>query len=62
MATQSNPYPLRIDSEIMAKTKVIAKGNGRSVNKEIEMLLKQTIIEFEKQNGTITVKDPSPEE
>ena len=37
---QANPYPLRVDKPIMEKFKVIAATNGRSVNKEIEMLMK----------------------
>lgn len=43
MALQSNPYPLRIDPEVMEKIKEIAKENGRSVNKEIEFVLKKYI-------------------
>jgi len=34
-------YPLRIDNTIMRKMKVISKYNGRSVNKEIEFVLKK---------------------
>ena len=33
MGLQANPYPLRIDKTLMAKFKVIANDNGRSVNK-----------------------------
>jgi len=57
MAQQSNPYPLRIDDKLMQKLKVISKDNGRSVNKEIEFLIKQSIKNFEKENGTITFDD-----
>ncbi|HCM23407.1 MAG TPA: TraY domain-containing protein [Ruminococcaceae bacterium] len=57
MAIQSNPYPLRVEKSIMDKFKVIAKENGRSVNKEIEALMKSTITEYEKTNGTISVPD-----
>lgn len=39
----------------MDKFKVIAKGNGHSVNKEIETLMKSTIAEYEKTNGAISV-------
>lgn len=53
MAIQANPYPLRIESEIMEKIKFIAKDNGRSTNKEIEFRLKKVIDEYEKQNGPI---------
>ena len=43
MGLQANPYPLRVEKNIMNKFKVIAKENGRSVNKEIEILLKNAI-------------------
>lgn len=36
---QANPYPVRIDKELMEKIKELAKENGRSVNKEIEFAL-----------------------
>lgn len=52
---QSNPYPLRVEKTVMDKFKVIAAENGRSVNKEIEMLMKQTISQYEKVNGTIAL-------
>ena len=37
----------------MEKLKIIAKENGRSINKEIEVLVKQTIQSYEMQNGPI---------
>lgn len=52
---QANPYPLRVDRNIMEKFKVIAFNNGRSVNKEIEMLMKQAIIDYEQNNGLIEI-------
>lgn len=54
---QQNPYPLRIDINAMMKFKIIAKENGRSVNKEIEILIKHAITEYEKENGEIKI-DP----
>ncbi len=50
---QANPYPLRVDKLIMEKFKIIASNNGRSVNKEIEMLMKQVIADYERSNGLI---------
>lgn len=50
---QSNPYPLRVEKSIMDKFKVIAAENGRSVNKEIEILMKQAIAAYESQHGAI---------
>ena len=40
---QSNPYPLRIDPELMEKLKVVASENARSVNKEIEVAIRKHI-------------------
>ena len=49
-----NPsYALRIPTPIMDKLKLIAKNNGRSVNKEIEQLIINHIAEYEKEHGTI---------
>ncbi len=56
MAIQANPYPLRLEKELLEKAKVIAKENGRSLNKEIEFLLKNAIKEYETKNGTINVE------
>lgn len=50
---QANPYPLRVDKTLMEKFKVLASNNGRSVNKEIEFLMKQAIARYENENGTI---------
>lgn len=57
MAIQQNPYPLRIDYLLMEKFKVVASENGRSVNKEIEFLIKKAIKEFEDENGQIIVDE-----
>lgn len=58
---QANPYPLRIDKAVMDKFKVIAAENGRSVNKEIEVLIKQAISQYEKVNGSIELPTQSEE-
>ena len=54
---QQNPYPLRIDKELLDKFKVVAKENGRSVNKEIEFLIKKSVSQFESENGKISIKE-----
>lgn len=41
-----NPYPLRIEEELMAELKKIAEKNSRSVNKEVEFLIKKRIEEY----------------
>lgn len=59
MSIQANPYPLRIDKALMDKFKVIAKNNGRSVNKEIEFILKGVVADYEKQYGVISIPNLS---
>ena len=55
---QPNAYPLRIDKSLMEKFKVIATENGRSINKEIEMLMKNAVRQYENQNGEIHLQAP----
>lgn len=55
---QANPYPLRIDKALMEKFKVVAADNGRSVNKEIEMLIRDAVHDYEARNGLILLPSP----
>ena len=41
-----NPYPLRIEKELMTELKKIAEKNSQSVNKEVEFLIKKRIEEY----------------
>ena len=50
---QANPYPLRVDRVLMEKFKVISAENGRSVNKELETLMKKAVKSYEQENGAI---------
>ena len=50
---QALPYPLRLPDEVMDKLRVVAKENGRSVNKEIEIVVRNHIKRFEAENGEI---------
>lgn len=52
---QANPYPLRINETLMKKFKVVAAENGRSVNKEIESLVKEAVRTYEAANGPIVL-------
>lgn len=56
---QANPYPLRVDKTLMEKFRVIAAENGRSVNKEIESLMKAAVNAFEAAHGSIQLPAPS---
>lgn len=37
---QANPFSLRIDKRVMEELKVIAEQEGRSVNKQIEHIIR----------------------
>ncbi len=50
-------YALRIPEATMDKLKYIAGHNGRSGNKEIELLIMEHIAEYEKENGKIILTD-----
>ena len=56
MAISSN-FPLRLDDVLREKLRYIAVQNSRSLNKEIEFLVKQHISNYEKEHGEI----PLPE-
>lgn len=46
-------FSLRVDSSLLNKTRIIAEENSRSLNKEIEFVLKKHVADYEKTNGTI---------
>lgn len=46
-------YTLRIPQEYLDKIRYIAEENGRSANKEIELMIKLRIREYEQTNGSI---------
>lgn len=46
-------YTLRIPKTMMAKLSYIADFNGRTKNKEIEMIIRRHIYDYERSYGTI---------
>lgn len=50
---QSSSYPLRIDDNLKEKMKYVADYNGRSLNKEIEQVMKKAVASFEQTHGEI---------
>lgn len=50
-------YTLRIPQVYLDKIKYIAGENGRSANKEIELMIKQRIKDYESENGEINLLD-----
>lgn len=60
MATYKNPhFAIRIPRELLDKLKYIAEYNARSANKEIEILVKHHVQNFEKSNGEIKLSTHS---
>lgn len=57
MASDLPRYTLRMSKEYLQKIRYIAEENGRSANKEIELMVKQRIKEYEQENGPINLDD-----
>lgn len=53
MASNLPRYTLRIPQEYLDKIRFIADENGRSANKEIELMIKDRIKAYEIENGKI---------
>lgn len=47
-------FTLRTDSDLLKKFHFVADYNGRSANRELEVLMKKHIYEFENIHGKIT--------
>lgn len=54
-------FTLRIHPIIMNKMKHIARSNGRSVNKEIEQILKWVVDDYERKYGRVVLSDDEME-
>ena len=50
-------YTLRIPQIFLDKIRYIAEENGRSANREIEILIKRRIKDYEDSNGEISTTD-----
>ena len=50
-------YTLRIPQTYLDKIRYIAEEIGRSANKEIELMIKQRIRDYESQYGVIPISD-----
>ena len=55
MGKQEMPFPLRLEKPIMDKMRLLAKENGRSINKQIEYSLRKYLDAYEKEQGEIVV-------
>lgn len=54
MTTDTAKFTLRTDAELLKKFRFVAEYNARSANRELEVLMKKHVAEFEKENGRIT--------
>ena len=57
MASDLPRYTLRIPKEYLEKIRYIAAENGRSANKEIELMIKRRIETYEKERGVIVPEE-----
>lgn len=54
MTADVSKFTIRVDKELLKKFRYVAEYHARSANREIEVLMKRHISEFEKSNGEIT--------
>ena len=57
MADDLLRYTLRVNRELFAKFRYIAKYSGRSANREVEQYMKQRVRKFEEEHGEIEIKE-----
>lgn len=48
-------YMMRIDDNLFEKLKAIANDNSRSINKQLEYIVKHYISKYEQEHGEITI-------
>lgn len=53
MSKDTAKFTLRTDLEMMKKFHFVAEYNARSANRELEIIMKQHIAEFEEEHGKI---------
>lgn len=49
-------FTFRVDDEVLKKFRYVAEYNARSANRELEVLVKKHITEFEKEQGKIVLR------
>jgi len=57
MSSNLPRYTLRMPQEYLDKIRYIAEENARSANREIELMVKQRIKEYEDEHGAIVISD-----
>lgn len=53
MTTDISKFTIRIDAELLKKFRIVADYNARSANREVEVLIKKHVTEFENTHGKI---------
>lgn len=53
MASNLPQFTVRISPDLLKKFRIIADYNGRSANRELEMLVREHVSKFEKEHGEI---------
>ena len=56
MTNEIAKFTLRTDSELMKKLRIVADYNGRSANRELEVLMKKHVAELEQMHGKIEIE------
>lgn len=53
MSFKLSKFTLRIDSDLLQKFRFVSEYNARSANREIEILMKKHVQDFENKHGKI---------
>lgn len=53
MANDISKFTLRTDAELMKKFRYVAEYNARSANREMEVIMREHVKEFEERHGEI---------
>ena len=56
MPSDAVKFTLRTEPELLKKFRFVAEYNARSANRELEVLMKKHIADFEKAHGTIEIE------
>ena len=56
MPNEIAKFTVRTDSELLKKFRIVADYNARSANRELEVLMKNHVAEFEKKHGKIELE------
>lgn len=58
MNPDKSKFTLRVDPDLLKKFHFVAEYNARSANREMEVLMKRYVAEFEKLHGKIDAPEP----